>query len=317
MNDNVKALGDKEGLNDARGRLAAIPGFSAESAKAARIKRLPGLTNRVYRVELAQGRFALRIPGAGTAAIIDRRVEEANARAAAEAGAAPDVLHFGTEGVMLTRFIDGAEPVTAELLAERPDALERVGRALRHLHDAKITFAGRFEAFATIDRYRSILARRAVALAALQCAILESAEPLRAALAVDPPALRPCHCDPTGHNLLDTGTRVWLVDWEYSGMNDPAWDIAYFSVQSHLDPEADAALLSAYFEQAPTAAEAARVAVTKAPVELMSALWALIQESAGNRAADFQSYAATTFELAAKRMQSPAFAASLAALGKR
>ena len=137
---------------------------------------------------------------------------------------------------------------------------------------------------------------------------------MREALAADPPAPKPCHCDPTGRNLIDTGERVWLIDWEYSGMNDPAWDLAYCSVLAGLPPEADTALLAAYFGQPPTPSEAARVAVMKAPVELMSALWALVQESAGNRIADFSAYAETTFGLAAKRMRAPDFASEIAAL---
>ncbi len=117
------ALADE--LDEARRQLAAIPGFSTASAEIARLERLPGLTNRVYKVELPDGRFALRIPGAGTAAIIDRRTEETNARAAAAAGVAPEVIHFGADGVMLTRFVDG-EPLTRERIAA-PGALERAG----------------------------------------------------------------------------------------------------------------------------------------------------------------------------------------------
>ncbi len=313
MSGIVKELGDAEALAAARRRLAAIPGFSAAAAEAAEIERLPGLTNRVYKVALPEGSFALRIPGDGIAAIIDRRAEETNSRAAAAAGVAPEVLHFGADGVMLTRFVDG-EPLTQEPIVARPGALQRVAQALKRLHDAKITFASRFEAFGTIDRYSRILAERGVGLSARQREILEEANAVREALAADPPAPKPCHCDPTGRNLIDTGERVWLIDWEYSGMNDPAWDLAYCSVLAGLPPEADTALLAAYFGQPPTPSEAARVAVMKAPVELMSALWALVQESAGNRIADFSAYAETTFGLAAKRMRAPDFASEIAAL---
>jgi thiamine kinase-like enzyme len=289
----------------ARSRLAAIPGVSAGAAKTAGIERLPGLTNRVYKVALPDGAFALRIPGDGTAAIIDRRAEEVNARAAAAAGVAPEVVHFGADGVMLTRFVDG-EPLTPEKIVA-PGALRRVGAALRRLHDSGMKFAGRFDAFATIDRYREVLATHGVSPTARQRAILAEAEAVRAALAARPVAEKPCHCDPTGRNLLDTGKRVWLVDWEYSGMNDPAWDLAYCSIQAGLSPEADATLLAAYFGRAPTPAEAARVVVMKAPVELMSALWALIQDAGGNRVADFRAYAARTFEECAARMRTPDF----------
>jgi thiamine kinase-like enzyme len=289
----------------ARSRLAAIPGVSAGAAKTAGIERLPGLTNRVYKVALPDGAFALRIPGDGTAAIIDRRAEEVNARAAARAGVAPEVIHFGADGVMLTRFVDG-EPLTPEKIVA-PGALRRVGAALRRLHDSGMKFAGRFDAFATIDRYREVLATHGVSPTARQLEILADAEAVRTALAASPVAPRPCHCDPTGRNLLDTGEKVWLVDWEYSGMNDPAWDLAYCAVQASLRPEAEATLLSAYFGRAPNEAEAARVRIMKAPVELMSALWALIQDTHGNRVADFRAYAARTFEECAARMQTPDF----------
>jgi thiamine kinase-like enzyme len=299
-------------VDKVRQTLAAIPGFSAK-AEGARLTRLPGLTNRVYRVDLPERSFALRIPGEGSAAIIDRQREETNARAAAEAGVAPDVVHFGADGVMLTRFVEG-EPLTPERIT-RPDALERVGQSLRHLHDSRIAFAGRFDPFGTIDRYSRILMERGAAPTAKQQAILDQAETVRAALDAEAPPLRPCHCDPTGRNLIDTGKRIWLVDWEYSGMNDHAWDLAYCSIQAGLQPDADGALLSAYFRRVPKTPEAARVAVMKAPVELMSALWALIQESSGNTVADFGTYAERTFETVAERMRSAAFAAQMAALG--
>jgi thiamine kinase-like enzyme len=293
----------------ARRRLAEIPGIARDAAARAPFLRLPGLTNRVYRVDLPGGRFALRIPGDRSSAIVDRRTEEANARAAALAGVAPEVIHFGADGVMLTRFVDG-KPLTPEKIVA-PGALTRVGAALRRLHDSGAAFAGRFQPFGTSDRYRAVLLSHGVSLSARQQEILGEAEAVRAALAAHPVAEKPCHCDPTGRNLIDTGKRVWLVDWEYSGLNDPAWDLAYCAIQAGLPPDSEAELLSTYFDRPPTDAEVARVKVMKAPVELMSALWALIQESSGNRVADFRSYAETTFELSAARSRTPEFRESL------
>ena len=99
-------LGDD--IRQARAALASVPGFSPEAVAAARFTRLRGLTNRVYKVETEGRRYCLRIPGAGTAAIIDRRMEEQSARAAQAAGVTPEVLYFGSDGLMLTRFVDDA-----------------------------------------------------------------------------------------------------------------------------------------------------------------------------------------------------------------
>ena len=293
----------------ARRQLSSMPGFTPERARNARITRLIGLTNRVYKIDVGGDRFCLRIPGAGAAAIIDRRVEAANARAAAQAGVAPQVLFFGPDGVMLTRFVDG-EPLLPERLKESAGALTRLAAALRRLHNTAPAFSRNFEPFAIIDSYVAVLEQRGVLLSDRQRGILGELRGAREALNARPPAAKPCHCDTTGRNLLDTGERVWLVDWEYSGMNDPMWDLAYFSIQSALDVQQDADFLSAYLKRPAHAEEAARMETLKAPVELLSTLWALIQDNSGNQAADFAGYAARMFEHVGERMRTRGILAS-------
>src|SRR6185503_15364477 len=102
-------------------------------------------------------RYCLRLPGAGTSAIIDRRVDETNARRAAAAGVAPEVLHFGADGVMLTAFVKGAAPLTREALGERAGSIERVAAALRTLHDHAEPFARVYDPFRTMETYLELL----------------------------------------------------------------------------------------------------------------------------------------------------------------
>src|SRR5438093_1430295 len=71
----------------------------------------------------------------------------------------------------------------------------------------------------------------------------KEAERVRAALNERPAALRPCHCDPLAENFLDTGTRIFIIDWEYAGNNDPMWDLGDVSVEAGFGPDQDAALL--------------------------------------------------------------------------
>ncbi len=131
------------------------------------------------------GRFVLRIPGDGTAAIIDRRVEETNARAAAAAGVAPEVIYFGADGVMLTRFVDG-EPLAAESLKRDSGALERAALVLRRLHDGADVFERRFEPFAIADSYVGILVRLGRRLYEEEQATLAAAGNIRNALLAHP-----------------------------------------------------------------------------------------------------------------------------------
>jgi thiamine kinase-like enzyme len=296
-----------------RQALVRLPGFDAARADAATLTPLDGLTNRVFRIDSRGETFALRIPGDGSAAIIDRRVEERNARAAAAAGVAPLIIYFGADGLMLTRFVEGAVTLSPERFRSRPGAVERAAHALRRLHQTARDFVRDFQVFAIVDDYVRLLSGRAALPEHFRDAIAEAAG-IRAALAKRPAERWPCHCDPTGPNLLDTGARVWLIDWEYSGMNDPTWDLAYLSLEGRFDAGLDARLLRAYFGHAPIPAETGRFIIHKPLCLLLASLWALIQHAAGNRAADFRAYAEEALAACRAEMRMPALAAALQAV---
>ena len=137
---------------------------------------------------------------------------------------------------------------------------------------------------------------------------------MRAALDAHPAELAPCHCDPLCENFLDTGERMWIVDWEYSGMNDPLWDLGDLSVEGEFGPEEDEELLAAYFGGAPTAAQRGRVVAYKAMCDLLWTLWGLIQHANGNPADDFWAYAVNRFERCRRLMGSEMFNSHLEAV---
>ena len=56
----------------------------------------------------------------------------------------------------------------------------------------------------------------------------------------------PCHNDLLAANFIRGAQRLWIVDWEYAGMGDPAFDLANFAVNNGLDADGDRALLEAY-----------------------------------------------------------------------
>jgi thiamine kinase-like enzyme len=297
----------------ARAALAAIPALEAHAGGAV-VTRLGGLTNRVFRVDTAVGRFCLRLPGQGTEAYIDRTVEAQNARAAAAAGVAPEVVWFGADGVMVTRFLDDVVTLSPALFRDRPGAVERAGRALRRLHDGASGFAFRFELFAMIERYRTLLAERGAALPEGYERTLAEAEAVRAALERHPVPLACCHCDPLCENFLDDGTRAWIVDWEYSGNNDPMWDLGDLSVEAGFDSSMDERLLCAYFEGPASDFDRGRMIAYKAMCDLLWTLWGLIQHMDGNPAEDFWAYATARLDRCRALLAHPGFARHLAAV---
>jgi thiamine kinase-like enzyme len=294
-------------LVEARAALAAIPGLAVSGG----ITRLGGLTNRVYRV----GDLCLRLPGAGTEEYINRAHEALTAREAARAGVSPEVLHADpATGIMVTRFIDGTVTMTPELFRTRTGAPERAGRAFAQLHRSGVVFPFRFELFAMIDDYLRVLSTKDVALPEGYHDVVAEARSVREALAAHPVALAPCHCDPLCENFLDTGERMWIVDWEYSGMNDPMWDLGDLSVEGGFDGAQDEAMLRAYCGAEPHAFDRGRMVIYKAMCDLLWTLWGLIQLANGNPADDFRAYAENRFARCKALVGHPDFARHLAAV---
>jgi thiamine kinase-like enzyme len=293
------------------GRLAAgIPALAGWTGQA---ERLGGLTNRVY----ALGDLILRVPGEGTEAYIDRGREAAMAGAAAAAGVSPAVLHADpVSGLMVTRRVRDAVTMTPSVFRDRPGSPARAGQVFAQLHRSGAVFPFRFELFAMIDDYLRLLEPRDVALPDGYHAVLSEAEAVRAALARHPLPLAPCHCDPLCENFLDTGTRMWLVDWEYAGMNDPMWDLGDLSVEAGFDPGQDDAMLAAYFGGPAPAEDRGRMVIYKAMCDLLWTLWGLIQLAHGNPADDFRAYADGRFARCRALMAGPGFRAAMAAVGQ-
>ena len=299
--------------DDVRAALARIPLLAGRDLDALEIARLGGLTNRVYRV----GEWCLRLPGQGTEAYIDRKVEAVNARAAAAAGVSPEVLLFDPEsGVMLTRFLEATVTMSPELFHARAGAPARAGAAFRRLHGSGQAFAFRFELFAMIDNYLKVLADLGAELPAGYHDVVREAGAVRTALAARDWPLAPCHCDPLCENFLDTGERMWLVDWEYSGMNDPMWDLGDLSVEAGFDEAQEEELLRGYFGGEVAPADRGRVVIYKAMCDLLWTLWGLMQHANKNPADDFWAYSVNRFERCKALMATPGFGAHLAAVGQ-
>jgi len=293
--------------------LRRIPGY-ADRVEGARAERLGGLTNIVWRVDLADGTVVLRLPGAGTEAYIDREVETHNARVAARTGVSPEMLWSDPpSGVMLTRHVEGVT-MTPELFRARPGAPTRAARAFRQLHSSGETFRFRFEVFAMIDEYLGVLSGLGTDLPDGYHDVVAEAAAVREAMEAHPVALAPSHCDPLCENFLDTGERMWIVDWEYSGMNDPLWDLGDLSVEAGFGPAEDREMLEAWCGGPPEAAQAGRMVLHKAMCDLLWTLWGLIQHGNGNPAEDFWAYATGRFDRCRTLMASPEFADALRAV---
>jgi thiamine kinase-like enzyme len=294
--------------------LGRIPMFEGVGEAQMSATRLGGLTNRNYRIDAPAGRFVLRLAGEGTSEYIDRVVEEHNARVAAQAGVNAEVLFFDpSDGTMLCRYIDDSVTMNAERFNDHT-AVARAARAFRQLHQCGHAFQSRFELFEQIDNYLGMVKKLCADLPDGYDTVHAQAGAVRAALAAHPLPIAPCHCDPLAENFLDTGERMVIIDFEYSGNNDPMWDLGDLSVEGEFDAEQDRVLMNAYFEGTPPAFDLGRMVLYKAMCDLLWTLWGVVQHANENPAEDFWAYAVNRLERCKRLMSSNEFSQHIKAV---
>jgi thiamine kinase-like enzyme len=266
-------------------------------------------------IEDSTKKYVLRVPGEGTEDYIDRTSELHNAAVAARAGVSAEILFADAkDGLLLMNHLDNAITMSPELFRSRTGSPARAAHAIRKLHTCGEDFKSRFELFSMIDEYLGILDKLGATLPDGYGDVVETAAPVRQALEANPVPLVPSHCDPLCENFLDTGTDMWIVDWEYSGMNDPFWDLGDLSVEAGFDTGQDRAMMNAYCSGSYTEAQFGRMIIYKAMCDLLWTLWGLIQHANDNPAEDFWAYALARFKRCKELMDSDGFANHLKAI---
>lgn len=294
--------------------LSDIPGFNELMSHSMTIEQLGGLTNRNYKIRCERGNFVLRLAGEGTSDYIDRKAELFNATIASEAGVNAEIIHFDVEsGTMMCRYIDNARTMDIEGLRDL-DALRRTGRAFRQLHDCGKDFQGRFELFEQVDQYLGILHNLKADLPEGFGEVQQDAEAVRDALSRHELPSKPCHCDPMVENCIDNGLKMFIIDFEYAGNNDPMWDLGDISVEGDFTGEQDRVFLEAYFGHTPDAYDVGRMVMYKAMCDLLWTLWGVVQHANNNPADDFWAYAVGRLQRCKKLMASADFPKHLEAV---
>ena len=253
-----------------------------------------GITNHNFKVAAGGEPFVLRIGGNDTALLgIDRAVEHEASLAAAALGIGPEVVAFvEPEGYLVTRFVEG------EVGRVSPD---EAAPLLRRFHGGP-PIAGRFDAFRVADSYAETAG---VTLPPAYAAAKETADRIERRLGTRP--LAPCHNDLLAANFIHGGERLWIVDWEYAGMGDPAFDLANFAVSNGLDEDGDRLLLGAYGGGDPDVHVLMRFVS-----DFREAMWGVVQQAVSELDFDFAGYADEHFERLAHTAAEPQFRRALA-----
>ena len=251
-----------------------------------------GITNRNYRVQLGAETFVVRIPAPGAGLLgIDRQIEHQASQLADACGVGPEVVAFlEPEAVLVTRFIPGES--VSDAAVHLPQTLERVAESLTAIHHAGVV-PSVFSPFRVVESYATIAGERAVSLPAAHARAAAIASAIEQAVPLVPPLL--CHNDLLNANFIDDGTRIRVVDWEYAGMGDPAFDLGNFAVNHDLGEDEERFFLTAYAGDA-TPARIARLRLMRLMSDFREAMWGVVQQAVSELDFDFAGYAARHFD---------------------
>ena len=275
------------------------------------IRELPGgLTNHNYRVRTATHDVVVRLSSTETDLLsVDREHEWLNSRAAATAGVgAPVVEYLPGKGVLVVAFLPGITYTAEDVEANLP----RLAAALRRLHRGP-PFVSRFDMFDVQRSYAAVVAARRMPLPNGYDDLASTVARVEQALRRRPEPLVSCHNDLLAANVLDDGGDLRIIDYEYSGMNEPSFELGNLACESHLDREALGQLVASYSGRA-TEARVARAELWGMVGRYAWTLWGVIQHTVSDVEHDFWAFAMERFEPAADLLTSTRLDALLSAV---
>ena len=241
------------------------------------VQRMGGLTNRTYRVEFADGsRIMVRIPGEGTEEMIDRSDEKVSTQLACKLGIDAKLYHFGDDGAKVSEFVPNAVTMCAETMRE-DKRIRQAARILKKLHDCGEDTGIPFDVFDMAAGYEKIIRENNVPMyddyEEMKSAVMEVKKHVDSVCNIKN---GPCHNDPLCENwvLSADDDRLYLIDWEYAGMNDGIWDVADVSIEGVFTPENDELMLTEYLGKKPDENEYKHFLANKLYVDYLWTLWA-------------------------------------------
>ena len=291
--------------------IAAIPDWAGRVVTAERIPA--GLTNTNWRVVVDGTPFFVRIPGADTDLLaVDRGNEIHNTVAAADGRrrAAGRRRRCPQWDVFALEWLDARTMSNEGLRAAGMP--ERIAATVRQLH-AGPRFRDDFDMFRVAERYLALVDERSIAIPAGYREHLALIPRIEAALTAHPLPTVPCHNDLLAENYLDDGARLWLVDWEYSGNNDPTFELGNTAQELGYDDRQVEELCAAYFGEA-SPALLARMRLQMIMSDVGWTLWAAIQARISTIDYDFTGWAEERWDRATESLDGPGFESWLEAV---
>jgi thiamine kinase-like enzyme len=273
-----------------------------------------GLTNSNYRVRTADGGdYVVRVaaPSSGLLAI-DRDLERRNTIAAWQAGVgAPVVAVLPDLDVLVVGFLQG-RTLDASDIADA-DTVPRIAAAVRQLH-AGPAFVGPWDMREFRRYYYSVVAERGFRLPSDYDQMATRIEALEDAMRPGDEPRVPCNNDLLPANFIDDGSKIWVIDYEYAGMNEASFELGNMAAEAFLDDAATQHLISSYWQRE-SESKLARARAWSLLARYGWTLWASIQDGVSDLDFDFWTWGMKKYDSAREELLSSRYDEILDGLG--
>ena len=257
------------------------------------VEQLGGMTNQNYLAKTTNKQYIVKFFGKGTEKLINRQDEKYNLELLKDLDLDVKNYLFDIEaGIKVNEYIESAITLDSTSIKTKFD---KIAPILQTIHASGKELRGEFAPFEEIKKYESLIEEK-IPYANYEAVREEvfSLEKRLADLGVD---RKSCHIDLVPENFIESPQgRLYLIDWEYSSMNDPMWDLAALFLESEFTRKEEEAFLSHYeSEQTPVSRE--KIAIYKILQDAIWSLWTVYKEEQG---ADFGDYGVSRYQRAVK-----------------
>ena len=261
------------------------------------VEQLGGMTNQNYLVQTSSNQYIVKFFGKGTEKLIDRQNEKFNIELLKDLKLDVENYLFDIEaGIKVNQYIENAETLNLNTIKTK---FEKIAPILQTIHASGKELKGEFAPFDEIKKYESLI--QGEIYYPNYETVRKSVFSLKEELEQIGIEKKSCHIDLVPENFIEgPDGHLYLIDWEYSSMNDPMWDLAALFLESEFTTDQEDSFLS-YYESEQTPVSREKIRIYKILQDIIWSLWTIYKEENG---ADFGDYGITRYNRAVKELQS-------------
>ena len=268
-----------------------ISSLLSEEEEVLSVEQLGGMTNQNYLVKTTSKPYIVKFFGKGTEKLINRQDEKYNLELLKDLNLDVKNYLFDIEsGIKVNEYIDSATTLDSTSIKTK---FEKIAPILQTIHGSGKELRGEFAPFEEIKKYESLIEGN-IPYANYEAVRKEvfSLEKRLADLGIDK---KSCHIDLVPENFIESPQgRMYLIDWEYSSMNDPMWDLAALFLESEFTNQEEEDFLT-YYESDKTPVSREKIRIYKILQDTIWSLWTVYKEDQG---ADFGDYGVNRYQRA-------------------